>query len=683
VLTAMQLRAAFVEGACGAIAFAWTDEWWRGGHSVDDWAFGLVDGGRRPKPALGAVADVFANVPFPGGVRQTWPKVSVVVCAYNAADTIDECLTSLERLTYPDFEVIVVNDGSRDGTGHIARRHVSVTVIDVANGGLSVARNIGLGIATGDIVAYTDADVRVDPDWLTYLIQPFLTSDVDAAGGPNVVPPDNRWIAQCVARAPGGPTHVLLDDRTAEHVPGCNMAFRRDALLAIGGFNPIYLRAGDDVDACWRVQARGGKIGFAAAALVWHHHRPTVRAYWRQQVGYGEGQAWLIPHHPNKFRGHTIAWRGSIYSPLPFVKSLSRSRVNTGVWGTAAFPSVYQTHGSPLAVLPHMAQWQVGSLIFILFGLLVAVATGHAEGTFVATAGLAGLLVTATRCVHHALASDIESLPPIGRCSRRASRATYRVLIAWLHFIQPFALASGRLRGMLSPPHLAPPNWRRTAESHLPSAADLRRTVSLLARRVIESQFWSERWISTEVLLTNMADKLRGSAVTGSLEIDDGWQADRDMGIAIGVLGQLDLRVLVEEHEGGRCLIRVGQRVRSNPPLLVAALLASSAPWLVNAYGGALTASWTPGIALSGVALSLVLAILWRTARTVAAVRSATAELATDLEMQPIAVQSTSSDARSHTHDGRADDTRASNAREANVPVSLNVVASPFADTEM
>ena len=71
------------------------------------------------------------------------------------------------------------------------------------------------------------------------------------------MPPDDPWMAQCVARAPGGPTHVLLDDRVAEHVPGCNMAFRRDALLAIGGFNPVYLRAGDDVDVCWRLQAKG------------------------------------------------------------------------------------------------------------------------------------------------------------------------------------------------------------------------------------------------------------------------------------------------------------------------------------------------------------------------------------------------------------------------------------------
>ena len=101
-----------------------------------------------------------------------------MVCAYNAADTIDDCLSSLATLTYPSFEVIVVNDGSTDATASIARQHASrhpgVRVIDVPKGGLSAARNAGLAAATGEIVAYTDADVRVDPDWLTYLVQPLL-----------------------------------------------------------------------------------------------------------------------------------------------------------------------------------------------------------------------------------------------------------------------------------------------------------------------------------------------------------------------------------------------------------------------------------------------------------------------------------------------------------------------------
>src|SRR4029079_9813238 len=101
-LTAMHVRVAFEEGACGAIAFTWTDDWWRGGYQVDDWAFGLVDRARNPKPAAAAVCRAFDNAPFPSDVLADWPRISVVVCAFNAADTLEDCITSLEKLTYPD-----------------------------------------------------------------------------------------------------------------------------------------------------------------------------------------------------------------------------------------------------------------------------------------------------------------------------------------------------------------------------------------------------------------------------------------------------------------------------------------------------------------------------------------------------------------------------------------------------
>ena len=97
-LTSMHIRAAFEEGACGAVAFAWTDEWWRGGHPVEDWAFGLVDA-RTPAETGGGGGrgDVRRGALTHEAARRQWPKVSVVVCAYNADDTIDDCLSSLER----------------------------------------------------------------------------------------------------------------------------------------------------------------------------------------------------------------------------------------------------------------------------------------------------------------------------------------------------------------------------------------------------------------------------------------------------------------------------------------------------------------------------------------------------------------------------------------------------------
>ena len=563
-ITAMHVRAAFEEGACGAVAFAWTDEWWRGGHDVTDWAFGLVDARRRPKPALEAVARAFAESPFPQAARERWPRVSVIVCAYNAAETLEEALESLRRLTYPDHEVVLVNDGSSDATGAIARRYPFARVIDIPNGGLSNARNVGLAHAQGDIVAYTDADVRVDPDWLTFLVQPFLRSDVVASGGPNVVPQEDSWMAQCVARSPGGPTHVLLDDRIAEHVPGCNMAYRREALQAIGGFNPIYVRAGDDVDVCWRLQARGGRVGFAPAALVWHHHRASVRAYWRQQVGYGEGEIWLMHQHPDKFAGGNVIWHGRIYSALPFIRSMTRMRVNTGMWGLAAFPSVYHTGARPMSYLPHSGPWLLGSAMAALAGLLaLAFAPYPGASWLVLLLGLAGLATTVGRSIGYARQSDLAGLRVPGR-SVRASAWILRSTIAGLHLVQPLARVRGRIRGRLQPPPVpaATETIPSSAARPTPTPHTIATALRLLAGAHGEQRFWSERWRSADDTLQRLLAALRLARITSRIDLDDGWYGGRDVSVALGRWAWIDLDVLIEEHAEGRTLLRVRSSFR-------------------------------------------------------------------------------------------------------------------------
>ena len=634
-ITAMHLRTAFAEGACGAVAYSWTDEWWRGGRIVDDWAFGLVDAERRSKPALAAVEQAFAEAPFPADERLTWPKVSVVVCAYDAAETIDDCLTSLEALTYSNVELIVVNDGSRDRTREIAQGHSRVKVIDVPNAGLSAARNTGLARATGEIVAYTDADVRVDPDWLTYLVQPMLVSDAVASGGSNVVPPDDPWVAQCVARAPGGPTHVLLDDRIAEHVPGCNMAFRRDALLSIGGFNPLYLRAGDDVDICWRLQGKGLRVGFAPAALVWHHHRSTVRAYWRQQVGYGEGETWLAEHHPEKFVSGQMLWRGRIYSPLPFVRSIAERRVNTGVWGTAAFPSVYSTDAHPLRFLPHSPGWMATCLALTLAGV-----TGLLSGAELAWLptglGVLGWMTTLLRCAVFAYRSDLRGLPPIETRSPRRSRLMYRAVIAWLHLIQPIARVRGRLRGMSSVPQAVAPEHVNRLPWNMPSpsARDLAAAARMFGGGALQRTFWSEVWVSHTTLLTELAAVVRATRPTQLVDVGDGWRADRDLSLTIGRWGWLHMRILVEEHAEGRCLLRVAARLR--PSFFGLMQLLTVAVLLVGGMGAAAAMPLPrPSVAaIAAIAVgAMAVRITRQTARTVAVFDRAIARVTTDVAM--------------------------------------------------
>jgi O-antigen biosynthesis protein len=217
-----QLRGAMDLGLAGTCIFSWTDEWWVGGQKVEGWYFGLTGENRRPKPALKVTEDYYRR--RPSELREEWPRVSVVVCAYQAEATIEECLRSLAELEYPAYEVLVVDDGSTDATAEIARRF-PVRLLSRDRLGLSGARNVGLEHSEGEIVAYIDADAQADPDWLTYLALALGVPGTSGAGGPNPAPPDDPPVAQCVARAPGGPIHVLLDDERAEHVPGCNMAF--------------------------------------------------------------------------------------------------------------------------------------------------------------------------------------------------------------------------------------------------------------------------------------------------------------------------------------------------------------------------------------------------------------------------------------------------------------------------
>ncbi len=364
-----KLSSSFEMGAAGTIIFSWTDEWFTGGYAIQDWAFGLVDAFRLKKPAFDTVQQYY-TVPLPP-VLPEYPKVSVVVCAYNAERTIDSCLASLKELNYPNYEVIVVNDGSNDRTLEITQRYDYVRLISQENKGLSVARNVGIAAATGEIVAYTDSDCMADPDWLTYLVAKFLESGLAAVGGPNLSPKEDSLVPACVAVSPGVPTHILLSDEVAEHIAGCNMAFRREVLEEINGFNPIFRAAGDDVDICWRLQDRGYIIGFSPVAIVWHFRRNTVGAYLKQQKGYGKAEALVYFKHPYRFNllGQP-SWLGRIYGDLSTFVRIGQPIIYSGVFGRGLFQTLYEPSSSLISYLPLTLEWNVAALILFVSALL-------------------------------------------------------------------------------------------------------------------------------------------------------------------------------------------------------------------------------------------------------------------------------------------------------------------------
>src|SRR5438445_13263688 len=194
-----------------------------------------------------------------------------------------------------------------------------------------------------------------------------VKEDYAGVEGPNIPIPDDGDTANCVVNSPGGPVHVLLSDCEAEHIPGCNMAFRRSWLEVINGFDPQFRQAGDDVDVCWRTRDRGGKLGFSPAAMVWHHYRRTVRAYWKQQMGSGKAEAMLESKWPEKYNfGGYATWAGHIYVNGIFRSlSLSRGRIYQGTWGTAGYARLYQPAASLLYTLPLMHEWQLTILVLM------------------------------------------------------------------------------------------------------------------------------------------------------------------------------------------------------------------------------------------------------------------------------------------------------------------------------
>ena len=578
-----QIRTTFAAGCAGAFVYAWTDEWYRGGAEVDDWDFGLTRRDRSPKPALAAVRAAFADVPFPHDLP--WPRISVVVCTYNGSRTIRDSLEGLRKLAYPDFEVIVVDDGSTDDVAAIAHAY-DVQVISTPQHGLSNARNTGMKAATGEIVAYLDDDAYPDPHWLTYLAATFLSTTHAGVGGPNIAPPGDGFIANCVANAPGGPVHVLLSDREAEHIPGCNMAFRKVCLEAIGGFDSQYRVAGDDVDVCWQLRQRGCTLGFSPAAMVWHHRRNSIWAYWRQQYGYGKAEALLERKWPEKYNsiGH-LSWAGRVYGAA-LAPLLGRpGRIYHGIWGSAPFQSLYQSAPHGLGALPLMPEWY---LICGALAVLAALGLLWAPLLFALPMFVLAIGVSFSQASLGAARAAFTNVP-----RSRIARLKLRALAACLHMLQPLARLRGRLHYGLAP-------WRRQSVRGL--ALPRSRTFAI----------WSELWRAPDERLRAIEATLRADGA-GVLR---GGDSDRwDLEVRGGTLGAVRILMAVEEHGLGRQLVRFRTWPRCSSAAGVLTLL-----FAALATAAALDQAWVASAMLGVVTAMLALRLLQERAAATAAV---------------------------------------------------------------
>ena len=555
---AWQIEAAFQGGLAGVVVFSFTDDWWHAGRPVTDWAMGLTGAAREPKPAFAAVQREFRRAPyFP---RERSPRVSVVVASYNGARTLRPCLESLGRLNYPNYEVILVDDGSQDDSARIAAAFPMVRFLPHGrNLGLSVARNTGIAAATGEIVAFTDSDCRADEDWLYYLVGDLLAGDFAGIGGHNFLPPEDSCVAAAVMVSPGGPAHVMLTDREAEHIPGCNMAFYKWALEEIHGFDPLFTKAGDDVDLCWRLQQRGRRIGFSPAGFVWHHRRSTVRAYLRQQRGYGEAEALLVRKHPEYFSalGGGI-WRGRIYAAAQLGVGFRPPIIYHGAFAGGLFQTLYtappagllgfflslEYHGLvtlPLLVLAPTFEW---------LRPLAAVAPGLSLGTCLAAGLQAGL-------------------------PRERRRWWSRPLIALLFLLQPIVRGWARYQGRLvRPAPSGPPGHSLESLARRHSPAPLG-----------EIEFWAAGPVERIAFVAGVQEQL--TAVGWPHKADLGW-SDFDLLVFGGRWLHLQMTTVAEDYPERRRRVRCRLRGVWSPA-------ARMGFWSVTAAGWLLAGWLTPG----------------------------------------------------------------------------------------
>lgn len=246
--------------------------------------------------------------PFQG----PWPPVTVAVCTRGRPDDLAQCLPHLVGLDYPDLEIMVVDNApADDANAAICAKYRSVRRIVEPRPGLNWARNRAVLEASGDILAFTDDDVRVEAEWVGELVRPFVHDPHVMAVAGLGVPAELETPAQLLFEEYGGASGGFSRIRMrggpewgvrgmwhyglmAPHGSGANMAFRREVFHKIGLFDTALdvgtpSNGGGDTEMLFRVLAHGHGMVYEPRAVIRHRHRLDYAGVKRQISGWGSG----------------------------------------------------------------------------------------------------------------------------------------------------------------------------------------------------------------------------------------------------------------------------------------------------------------------------------------------------------------------------------------------------------
>ncbi len=241
------------------------------------------------------------------------PKVSIIVAAYNSQDTIEDCLKSILAQNYPKeaFEIIVMDGGSRDGTVKIAEQF-PIKVLSIRLN-CPAAYNYAMKIAVHPVLGFIDADAKVEAEWLNKLVPHLAEPQVAGVSGSiETWNSENLW-----ARSIGYElkNRYRRIGKYTGRVATMNLLLKKAVIEEAGGWDEK-LPSQYDTDLGYRVSAKGYKIAYEPTALCYHFNRPTLRAYYRQQLQYGKNTLKLYFKHGRLARGDEITDVGMNIQPM-------------------------------------------------------------------------------------------------------------------------------------------------------------------------------------------------------------------------------------------------------------------------------------------------------------------------------------------------------------------------------